>query len=134
MATITEYTRVVSTPNKSTYTSDAATIASSDVVMMLGLEPYFRHGYIGVHMFDALGARVVGGAGTFTVTILTENTGDDLSAVPVTATYETPTASVITAATPVTLALSGNIIGIKVVEAGVSTAITWKAVYTTNAS
>jgi len=134
MATITGYTRAVSTPDKVVYTSDTANISRGDVVLMRGLDTYFRHGSIGIHMFDGAGARVVGTAGTFTVTVLTENTGDDLSSVPVAATFETPTASVITAATPVTLALEGNIIGIKVAEALVATAITWKAVYTMTSS
>lgn len=127
MATITAYTEEV-IRSRYKYVSGVATIVSNDHVLISGLSPVFENCSVGVHMFDGAGARVVGGAGTFTVSYVTEQTGD----AGVAATFEDPTAAVITAATPTTIAWKANTIGVKVVEAGVTTALTWQAVLVVN--
>lgn len=128
MATITDYTEADPSRVRRKYTSAVATIVPNDHVLMSGLNPTFENCSIGVHMFDVSGARVVGGAGTFTVSYVTEQTGD----ATVAATFEDPTAAVITAATPTTITWKANTIGVKVVEAGVTTALTWQAVLIVN--
>ena len=110
------------------YVSGIATIASNDHVLISGLDPGFENCSVGVHMFNGAGARVVGGAGTFTVSYVTEQTGD----ASVAATFEDPASAVITAATPTTITWKANTFGVKVVEAGVTTALTWQAVLIAN--
>lgn len=131
MAVITEY-RKQESDFKMSAVSAAATDATADSVLMLNLGSAFPHCFLGVHMFDVGGDRIVDSAGTFTVDYLTDNTGDPLGQLA--ATFEDPTTATIDATAPVTLDWQANTIGVRVTVASLSDTVTWKVVFTSNRS
>jgi len=96
----------------------------ADTIDMVDMDPSFAHCFLSVQILDVSGDPVLGGAGTFTVTVYTANNNQP----------ESPATSVIDATAPVTIDWSGNTTRVKVVPAGVTTAISYRVVVTANRS
>jgi len=103
--------------------SGVATIASSDSVLLDGIGGGWRDFYVYVRMFDGSGDQVVGGAGTFTV-----DYQGPLNDTGVAATFEDPSSASIDATAPVAVTFTAPAAAIQVVEANVTTAVTWQVV------
>lgn len=121
MATISAFTESGNEKFYKKVVSDAATLATSDIVELSGLPDAFRKVSIGVQMFDVSLALTLGSAGTFVVKYKTVNTEQ----------WETHTSS-IDATAPATLELEKNVTAIQISDSSVAGCVTWKAVLTFN--
>lgn len=122
MAVITTSTRTESS-NRLMIVSGTATIASDDSVLIDGIGAGWRDFFVYVRMFDAQGDQVVGGAGTFTVDF--QGPLNDSS---VAGTFEDPSSASIDATAPAAVQFTAPAQAVQVVEADVTTAVTWQAV------
>lgn len=120
MATITSRT-IKGTPQFSNKFTSAAADPVADTVE-IEVDPSLTHVFVGVQMFDGGGALVLGSAGTFAVSVLTDNTGQ----------WETPAASTIDATAPETVGVAGNIQKVRVVPTGVTGVVTFQVKVTCN--
>ena len=134
MAVITDYVGYIEAVSHK-YIATSSPAAVGDTVLLTGLDPNHTHWFLGIHIFDASGDRATPADGEFTVSVLTENTGDNITATPDDGTFEDPPVTTITAVAPVTVDWSANTVGVKVVNSTNLTADhTWKVVVTSNRS
>ena len=122
MATIDTFSTGGNSSVMRSYVSDEALVA--DTVDMDGLDPSFTHHFLGVKIVDVSGNPVLGGAGTLAVTYYTAN--NNQAEVPGTATID--------ATAPATIAIEGNITRVVLTPTGITTAISYTAVLTSNRS
>lgn len=80
------------------------------------------HCFIGIQQFDAMGDPVLGGAGTYTISVRTVNSE----------VFEELPQSPIDATAPCTLNFAANVSRVRAVPTGVTTAVTYKLVLTAN--
>lgn len=99
---------------------EATTILSESTpigtVLTLPVGGSWTHCFLGVQMFDANGALIAGGSGTFTVAVKTT----------VTKRFEAPPTAVISAAAPETIDWDGPVEEVRVTPAGVTGVVTYK--------
>lgn len=127
MAIITTKLQVTGNDVRTFVSSAAATLASGDSVLLTGLSPAFVHCFLGVKMYDVSGDEIVDSAGTYTVSYLSELTGDPDGTA--TGTFESPPVATIDATAPTTLCWKAPTVGIRVSGASLSDAVTWKVFF-----
>ena len=100
----------------------SAIAAVADTVELTGLDSSYTHCFLGVQLVDVNGDAVLAGAGTFAITVMTENNNQ----------YEAPTISAIDGTAPATIDWAANTRQIKVVPTGITTAISYYVVLVMN--
>ena len=101
--------------------SDPGLIATTDTIEILDMSGALTHCFIGVQMFDGGGDLVLGTV-NFDVTVKTLNTLQ----------FEVPTLQVISAATPMTVSVAGNICAVRVVPDTVAGVVSFRVLVTCN--
>jgi len=96
----------------------------ADTIDMVDLDPSFAHCFLSVQILDVSGNPVLAGAGTFAVSVYTVNNNQP----------ESPAVSSIDGTAPVTIDWAANTTRVTVVPTGITTAISYRVVLTTNRS
>lgn len=102
--------------------SAEVTLTTTVEITLSGDFSALTHVFLGVQMFNVSGDPIIDSAGSFAITIQTENT----------LWYESPPTSSINATAPTTISWAGNTAKIKVAPTGLVDTVTWKVVATAN--
>lgn len=116
--------KTVSKGNKFFISVVSEKTAVANTIELSDLDPSMPHCFLGIQMFDASDDPIVGGAGTFAITIKTTNTQQ----------YEAPPTASIDATAPTTIDWAANTAGVKCIPSGITTAVTYRLVMTFNQS